>query len=150
MPLALNDLDASIETRPTLRTDLAAAKQIDVVIIRTPRDKLIDQLRRRSILWRVPPFCRTAALPISGLLLWIDSLIPAPVAGVADKLLGHRWHKATLTRSVEAKLLELYAQDDALDAIYRQFERALTSLFGDRTASLVYVEPCADGGFRRL
>jgi len=133
--------------REDLKAQIDASEEIWVVIVQAPPGQIIEQLRRRSVMWRVPPSIRQALTPYANALLRLERRIPPKMIAAADRLLGWRWRKHSRIRAAEARLMELYAQPGVLDRIYREFETAIVAACGGRLAGVMTAVPQHDGGF---
>ncbi len=132
----------SVDDDENLKRKLAAADEIHVLIIRTPRSQLIQQLSARSILIHVPKFARSKASRYVAHMQRLESALPNWVTDKTSRMLGSRWRHRSNIRERHARLLELYAEEGALDSIYRHWEASLANECGGRLKEPVhYVEP---------
>ncbi len=132
----------SVDDDENFKRQLAAAKEIHVLIVRTPRSQLIQQLSARSILMHVPAFARSKASRYVAHMRRLESALPNWVTDRASRMLGRRWRHRSNTRERHDRLLELYAQEGALDSIYRHWVASLAKECGGRLKEpVLYVEP---------
>ena len=132
----------SVDDDENFKRQLAAAEEIHVLIIRTSRSQLIQQLSARSILMHVPAFARSKASRYVAHMQRLESALPNWVTDRASRMLGRRWRHRSNTRERHARLLELYAEEGVLDSIYRHWEASLAKeCCGRLKEPVLYVEP---------
>lgn len=142
MPLPYLHVDVCDAQHEEFMRLLTAAEEIHVVIVRTPRSQLIQQLAVRSFLTVLPKHMRPMAGRYITHLLRLESALPKWVREHAPKIRGRGWRRRSDLRKCHARLMELYAQEGALDSINHHFEASLAKACGDRLkGSFLYVEP---------
>ena len=134
-------------THPDERLErlLDQSRQISIVIVGAPTTRLVHQLSVRSILLHVPAYLRPLVEWCGPTLQRIEKALPIWITANAGRFLGRRWRHRSRMRERNDKLLELYAKQGAVEAIYRHWADALLEKWGDRIKRpVLYVEP-SDG-----
>jgi hypothetical protein len=134
-----------------LKQHLAAAKQISVVVVRASPDRLVRQLSERSALLHVPGLLRRFFRPLAPALMYLEGALPSFVVAKFGKIMGRRWQHRSQIRDRNARLVGLYAEPGAVDAIYRDWIQSLLRETGRRiNGRIVYVEPAEGKGTWRF
>jgi energy-coupling factor transporter ATP-binding protein EcfA2 len=134
------------EESPQLLKRIAAAEAIYLVIVRPTQQTLIRQLGERTAVLHFPPIARAGAARFVPQIQWVERVLPAWITVNAAKMFGRRWAHRARIRGANDNLCDLYAQPDAVEAIYRHWEASLFALCGEKIATpVVYVEPAGEG-----
>lgn len=140
----------SVRNEALLRRRLAAAKDIQVVMVSAATDQIIRQLSIRSILLHVPKFLRPVATFIAPLLLRLEASLPNQIALNAGRLLGHRWRHRAQIRARHDRLIAFYAEPGSIEAVGDAWLATLFEECADRIRSpILFVEPVPARGLRR-
>jgi hypothetical protein len=132
----------SVEDDAELQSMLAAAEQIYVVIVRTPRKQLIRQLSDRSVLIHLPVRVREKASRFAPMIERLEKALPDWLSANAGRVMGRRWAHRARIRERNERLCKLYSPDGALDTIHEHWETSLKKACGDRLQQpFLYVEP---------
>lgn len=132
----------SVEDDAALQNMSAAAEQIYVVIVRTPRKQLIRQLSDRSALIHLPVRVREKASRFAPMIERLEKALPDWMSANAGRVMGRRWTHRSRIRERNERLCKLYSPDGALDAIHHHWETSLKKACGDRLQQpFLYVEP---------
>jgi hypothetical protein len=136
----------SVSEDDVLKRRLAAAEEISVIVVGAPSGQLIRQLATRSILVHVPPFLRPVARLLAAPLLRLDGALPRWFTVTAGRILGGRWQQRSRIRERNEQLIALYAEQGALETIYRHWMASLMAECGGRIKRPVLcIEPMLDG-----
>lgn len=132
---------------PTFKQWLTAVDEIFVVVVRTPRTQLLQQVSLRSTLVYVPPFARRFAARYAQQLRKLEHAVPDWVPNLARRL-GPSWRSRALVREQHALLAELYGRPVKLDALLEDWAGWLANEGDRRVKAILNVEPLlgADGG----
>jgi len=147
---AMEGTEFSIEQVPELSQQLQVSRNIFAVMIWTPQSQLVEQLAKRSVLSRLPPFLRKVGVPAADFLLRLESMLPEALPTYADKFLGRKWRKRTAIRQCDSKLLRLYSRGGIVNEIQRQFEKSLRDACGPRARAILHIEPSHYCRFRLI
>lgn len=124
---------------------LASVDEIFVVIVRTSRKQLLQQVFLRSALVYVPPFARRVAARYAQQLTKLERAVPDWVPNLARKL-GPRWRSRAHVREQYALLEELYGRPVKLDALLEDWVSWLAKETDRRVKAILHVEPMLGAG----
>jgi hypothetical protein len=83
--------------------------------------------------------------------MYLEGALPSFVVAKFGKIMGRRWRHRSQIRVRNARLVALYAEPGAVDAIYRDWIQSLLLEAGHRIKGrIVYVEPTEDKGAWRF